>query len=308
MDDAVEGEGPWRLVALGLAIVAVIGWGLLAWTYTQSSSDETLLRDRLTKVQGERDGLDSELKKQRDANGSLADVAAKRDGAEAETSRAIAAAQVATKARDAAAADLLAMQTQSKSLADAQAQLKSAIADLGTQRDRAAADVDAARQQGDTLKQAFAKASDQLAQKNSELADLNDKVQKARGEKSAQDAAQAEANKTLAQAQADMKTLLGQRTDTEKAVAELTTQNARQTQAKAELEQQVSGLQQQNAAATSDLARLQGQVAEAKATLDRLDREAAAQKAAPQPAPGADATAPAQQPAAPALPAEPATP
>lgn len=301
VDEASEDEGPWRIVAIGITVAAVIGWGLLAWTYTQSSSDETVLRDQVTKLQSERDGLNGELAKQRDAVGSLADIAAKRDGAEAETRRSITAAQAATKARDAAASDLAALQGQTKAVTDEQARLKAAIADLGAQRDRAAGDVDAARQQGDMLKQAFAKASDQLAGKNSELADLNDKVQKARAEKVAQDAAQADAGRAVVQAQDQIKTLLNQRAETEKAVAELTAQNARQTQARTELEQQNGALQRRNDAATAELARLQGQIAEAKSALDTLERQAAEARTAPPQTPAGEAPpqVPAPQPSAP---------
>ena len=237
-----------RPSTLGAVIFAVVGWLMLIWTFAASNSDQDALRSQLGDSQKRSGQLADELKREREAAGSLAEIAAKRDAADAELRRAQTAAQEAGRARDEAQGQINDLRDRLKSTQAEQAEAARVLKDAASQRDKLLADLDAARQQSDTVKQAFALASDQLAQKNSELATLNGKVQAQQASAAQQLKEQADTASRLAKTQDAIKTLLAQQAQVAQALAQAETQLAQAKTALAGLDAQIEERRKQVAA------------------------------------------------------------
>jgi septal ring factor EnvC (AmiA/AmiB activator) len=64
----------YRWVALLMAVVAVLGWGLFFMISTSTASVEDAQRSQITRLSEERDRLESEVKEQRARAGELAEL------------------------------------------------------------------------------------------------------------------------------------------------------------------------------------------------------------------------------------------
>lgn len=209
-----------RPSTLGAVIFALVGWLLLLWSFAASNSGQDALRAQIGDAQKRNSQLSDELKRERDAAGSLADIAAKHDALDSELRRNQGEAQQAAHARDEAQGQLIGLADRLKATQGQQTEVDRVLKDATAQRDKALGELDTARQQNETVKQAFARASEQLAQKNSEVAALNGKVQDLQAAAAQQTAAQADAAKRLSQTQDAVTALLAQQDGVSRAVSE----------------------------------------------------------------------------------------
>ena len=95
-----------RPVSLGLAALAVIGWVVAVCVWATLSTQSSRQQDRITEMQSRNEQLADELKQQRDAAGSLADIQAKREAAEAAVSTAQSDLAAAQKNREEVTAEV----------------------------------------------------------------------------------------------------------------------------------------------------------------------------------------------------------
>lgn len=93
---AYTSSATYRWVAVLMAVVAVLGWGLFFMITSSSASVEDAQRIQISRLTEERDRLDAELKEQRARTAALAEIEAKLNTAKdnlARTTEAIEAAR-----------------------------------------------------------------------------------------------------------------------------------------------------------------------------------------------------------------------
>jgi septal ring factor EnvC (AmiA/AmiB activator) len=113
----------YRWVAVLMAVVAVLGWGLFFMISTSSASMEDVQRVQINRLTEERDRLDAELKEQRTRTAELSEVEAKLASAKDSLARMTEAIETARTRHEEARAALASTQT---ALASRRAELASA--------------------------------------------------------------------------------------------------------------------------------------------------------------------------------------
>ena len=101
----------YRWVAVLMAVVAVLGWGLFFMISTSSASVEDAQRVQISRLVEERDRLDAELKEQRIRTAELAEVEAKLTAAKDNLARTSEAIETARTRHEEARAALASTQT-----------------------------------------------------------------------------------------------------------------------------------------------------------------------------------------------------
>jgi chromosome segregation ATPase len=85
----------YRWVAILMAVVAVLGWGLFFMISTSSASMEDAQRVQIGRLTEERDRLDAELKDQKQRTAELAEIEAKLKAAKDSLARTVEATETA---------------------------------------------------------------------------------------------------------------------------------------------------------------------------------------------------------------------
>ena len=109
-------RGDPRLISIGLAIAAVIGWALFIYAKVSASTQNRIARYEISELTSARDGLQQQLTLHQQAVGSLTDLQAKTQAATDQTRQ-------ATAARDQATAERAAVQRELESRRGEQAQI-----------------------------------------------------------------------------------------------------------------------------------------------------------------------------------------
>src|SRR3954452_3343131 len=108
--------GDPRLISIGLAIAAVIGWALFIYAQVSASAQNRRAHQVISELTYARDGLQAQLTLYQQAVGSLTDLQAKTQSATDQTRQ-------ATAARDRATAELAAVRKDLELRRDEQAQI-----------------------------------------------------------------------------------------------------------------------------------------------------------------------------------------
>ena len=101
----------YRWVAVLMAVVAILGWGLFFMTSTSSASVEDAQRVQISRLTEERDRLDAELKEQRTRTAELAEIETKLGAAKDSLARTTEAIEAARTRHEEARAALASTQT-----------------------------------------------------------------------------------------------------------------------------------------------------------------------------------------------------
>src|SRR5690242_1339123 len=116
----------YRWVAVLMAVVAVLGWGLFFMASTSSASVEDAQRVQISRLVDERDRLDAELKETRARSAELAEIEAKLGAAKNSLARTTEAIEAARARHEEMKTALVSTQT---ALASRRAELASADKD-----------------------------------------------------------------------------------------------------------------------------------------------------------------------------------
>ena len=265
-----------RPVTLALIGFAVIGWALFVWSWTSAGSERDELQASLASLNEKNQVLDTDLRAQQAAAGTVTDLDKRQHDAEALLATARASTAEFDKTRQAMEAQRDAARTALAQAVKERAVAEQAVAESNMERDRVDAESGASRQGVEALRQQISQFDDQLTKRKAEQATLDKQTSDLRDALAGLTEERDAATKALADTTANV-----ERESVEAAAAQKDIDEAKQTAVtlEAQIAAKTAAAQEAADTAKQNIAALRQQIAESTAAA-RTEADAAQQKLA----------------------------